>query len=106
MHLIWDDRTAWRGAIAAAPVGALAAILHALLVLRLPPVDALVHYLIGAMVASGIGCLLAGILGGALNARRTGASSRRRGSGRHGPSGRPVADDRDTEDELATTVRR
>lgn len=60
----WDDRWAWRGALAAAPFGALAAVLHALLVLRTSFGEALVLYAIGALVAAGVGCLLAGPLGG------------------------------------------
>jgi hypothetical protein len=66
----WSDRWAWRGALAAAPLGALAAILHALLVLRTGWAEALVLYVIGALTAAGIGCLLGGPLGGAAEARR------------------------------------
>jgi hypothetical protein len=75
----WSDRWAWRGALAAAPAGALIAILYALLVLRLPPADALLAYGLGALVASGIGCLLAGTLGaagaGLQHSRRCGGAS-------------------------------
>jgi hypothetical protein len=45
------------------PFGALAAILHALLVLRAGYGDALLAYALGALVAAGIGCLLGGSLG-------------------------------------------
>lgn len=68
--LWWNDRWAWRGALACAPLGALFAILYALAVLRLGVVDALWAYLLGAAVASGIGCLLGGLLGGAANGWR------------------------------------
>ena len=61
----WNDRWAWRGALAAAPLGALVAILHALTVLRVGVEAALVAYVVGAMAAAGIGCLLAGALGAA-----------------------------------------
>lgn len=61
----WSDRWAWRGALAAAPAGALAAILHALLVQRTGVEEALVAYAVGAMAAAGIGCLIGGVLGGA-----------------------------------------
>ena len=67
----WDDRWAWRGAFAAAPFGALAAILVALGVFRASYGDALLAYLLGAAVAAGVGCLLGGPLGGALHARRS-----------------------------------
>lgn len=67
---VWNDRWAWRGALAFAPLGALLAILYALLVLRLTPVDSLWAYLLGAAVASGIGCLLGGTLGGVANGAR------------------------------------
>jgi hypothetical protein len=62
----WNDRWAWRGALAAGPAGALAAILHALAVERAPLEQALVAYLVGAMVAAGLGCLLLGPLGGSV----------------------------------------
>jgi hypothetical protein len=74
----WSDRWAWRGALAAAPLGALAAILHALLVLRTGWEEALVLYAIGAMVAAGIGCLLGGPLGGAVQSLRDSRSAGRR----------------------------
>lgn len=61
----WNDRWAWRGTFAAAPLGALAAILHALVVLRVGFGDALVAYGVGALAAAGIGCLLGGPLGAA-----------------------------------------
>lgn len=61
----WSDRWAWRGALVAAPAGALAAILHALLVQRLGVEESLVAYAAGAMAAAGIGCLVGGALGGA-----------------------------------------
>jgi hypothetical protein len=61
----WSDRWAWRGALAAAPLGALAAILHALVERPTDWVAALLAYLVGAMVAAGIGCLLGGPLGAA-----------------------------------------
>lgn len=67
---VWNDRWAWRGALSFAPLGALAAILYALLVLRLTPVGSLWAYLLGAAVASGIGCLLGGTLGGFANGVR------------------------------------
>lgn len=73
----WDDRWAWRGALVAAPAGALAAILHALLVLRASFGEALVLYVVGALVASGIGCLVAGPLGGTACAVRQWRASRR-----------------------------
>ncbi|MFP5220217.1 MAG: hypothetical protein ACLGIG_10885 [Actinomycetes bacterium] len=73
----WDDRWAWRGALAAAPLGALAAILHALLVERTSFGEALVLYAVGALVASGIGCLVAGPLGGTANAVRRWRAVRR-----------------------------
>jgi hypothetical protein len=66
----WSDRWAWRAAIAAAPAGALVAIVHALLVLRASVSEALVAYVVGAMLASGIACVLAGPLGGAVTAAR------------------------------------
>jgi ABC-type uncharacterized transport system permease subunit len=59
----WNDRWAWRGALAAAPLGALLAILHALVVLRTGVEQALGAYVVGALVAAGIGCLLGGPLG-------------------------------------------
>jgi hypothetical protein len=59
----WSDRWAWRGAFALAPLGALGAILHALLVERASVGDALLAYALGAMVAAGIGCVLGGPLG-------------------------------------------
>jgi hypothetical protein len=61
----WNDRWAWRGAFAFAPLGALAAILHALVVLRVGFGEALTAYGVGALVAAGIGCLLGGPLGAA-----------------------------------------
>lgn len=61
----WSDTWAWRGAIAAAPLGALVAILHALVVLRAAPAEALVAYVVGGLTAAGVGCLLAGPLGAA-----------------------------------------
>lgn len=67
---VWDDRCAWRGALALAPVGALLAILYALLLLRMTPVESLWAYLLGAAVASGIGCVLGGTLGGVATAVR------------------------------------
>lgn len=66
----WSDRWAWRGTLAAAPLGALAAIVYSLVVLRLPPVTALLAYGLGAALAAGIGCLLAGPLGGTAVALR------------------------------------
>jgi hypothetical protein len=66
----WSDRWAWRGALGAAPLGALVAILHALLVQRAPFDEALVAYLIGAMVAAGIGCVVLGPLGGTVATHR------------------------------------
>lgn len=66
----WSDKWAWRGAIAAAPLGALLAIVYALVVLRLAPTEALLAYLLGAAVASGIGCVLAGPLGAAVETLR------------------------------------
>lgn len=66
----WSDKWAWRGAIAAAPLGALVAILYALAVLRLAPAEALLAYLLGAAVASGIGCVLAGPLGASIETLR------------------------------------
>lgn len=66
----WNDRWAWRGALAAGPLGALAAILHALIVLRAGPPEALIAYAVGGLVAAGIGALLAGPLGAAGTAFR------------------------------------
>ena len=66
----WSDRWAWRGALGAAPFGALAAILYALIVLRTPPVEALMAYALGAALASGVGCLLLGSLGGSVETIR------------------------------------
>ena len=77
----WSDRWAWRGALVAGPLAALGTILYALLVVRASPVDALVAYAIGGAVGAGIGCLLAGPLGGAVTGFR---SSRARAAG---PSG-------------------
>ncbi|HWH27700.1 MAG TPA: hypothetical protein VNU26_01855 [Mycobacteriales bacterium] len=73
----WDDRWAWRGALAAAPFGALAVVLHALLVLRTSFGEALVLYAVGALAASGVGCLVAGPLGGTACAVRRWRASRR-----------------------------
>lgn len=69
----WSDRWAWRGALAAAPIGALLAILHALVAERGGVEQALVAYVVGALAAAGIGCLL----GGALGAVGTGLRHRR-----------------------------
>lgn len=66
----WSDRWAWRGALGAAPLGALAAILYALIVLRMEATDALLAYLLGAALASGVGCLLLGSLGGSVETIR------------------------------------
>lgn len=66
----WSDKWAWRGAFGAAPVGALGAILYALLVQRVGWSEALTAYGIGALVAAGIGCLLLGPLGAAGQALR------------------------------------
>lgn len=74
----WSDRWAWRGAIASAPAGALAAILHALAVVRAGWADALLAYGLGAMVAAGIGCLLGGPLGAAGQALRDSRNRRSR----------------------------
>jgi hypothetical protein len=76
----WDDRWAWRGAIAAAPLGALAGILNALLVERTGFAEALFAYGLWAAVAAGIGCLLLGPLGGTANAVRMRRAER---AGRH-----------------------
>jgi ABC-type uncharacterized transport system permease subunit len=61
----WSDTWAWRGALAAAPLGALAAILHALVVLRAGWSESLTAYGVGALLAAGVGCLLGGPLGAA-----------------------------------------
>ena len=66
----WSDRWAWRGAIGAAPFGALTAILYALIVLRLAPTAALLAFLLGAALAGGIACLLAGSLGASVETVR------------------------------------
>lgn len=66
----WSDRWAWRGAVAAAPFGALLLIVHALLVLRAPFDQALLAYGVGALLAAGLGFLLMGPLGGAIEASR------------------------------------
>lgn len=66
----WSDRWAWRGALGAAPLGALAAILYALIVLRMAPTEALLAYLLGAALASGVGCLLLGSLGASVETVR------------------------------------
>lgn len=73
----WSDRWAWRGTLAAAPLGALGAIVYSLVVLRLPPVPALLAYGLGAALAAGVGCLLAGPLGGAAVALRRRREERR-----------------------------
>lgn len=86
----WSDRWAWRGALAAAPLGALAAILHALLVLRTGWAEALVLYLIGALVAAGIGCLLGGPLGGAAQALKDSRSAGEPDSGSVEVPGQPA----------------
>lgn len=78
----WSDRWAWRGALAAAPAGALAAILHALIMQRLGVEESLVAYAVGAMAAAGIGCLIGGALGGAHAAVRARRSRPPRGPDR------------------------
>jgi len=81
----WSDRWAWRGALAAGPLGALVAILYALIVLRMSPTESLLAYLLGAAVASGIGCLLLGPLGASVETirhrRRTRVAAARPGDG-------------------------
>ena len=59
----WSDRWAWRGALIGAPLGALAALLQALVALGFAPVPVLIAYAIGAVAGSGVGCLLGGPLG-------------------------------------------
>jgi hypothetical protein len=66
----WSDRWAWRGALGAAPLGALVAILYALVVLRTSPTDALMAYALGAAMAGGVGCLLLGPLGASIETVR------------------------------------
>ena len=61
----WDERLARRGAVVGAALGALAAILAALALLGLSPGPALVSYAAGALVGSGLGYLLGGVLGAA-----------------------------------------
>ena len=68
----WSDRWAWRGALGAAPMGALVAILYALVVLRTSPTDALMAYALGAGLAGGVGCLLLGPLGASIETVRHG----------------------------------
>ena len=67
-HRWWSERLARRGAVVGAALGALAAILAALAVLGLDPVPALVSYVAGALVGSGVGYLLGGLLGAAVHA--------------------------------------
>jgi hypothetical protein len=66
----WSDRWAWRGAVAAAPLGALAALLFALVELRAAVSVVLLSYALGAAVAAGAGCLLGGPIGAAVEASR------------------------------------
>lgn len=60
----WSEHLARRGAVVGAALGALAAILAALALLGLAPVPALISYAAGALVGSGVGYLLGGLLGG------------------------------------------
>ncbi|HVM29133.1 MAG TPA: hypothetical protein VM433_15855 [Mycobacteriales bacterium] len=83
----WSDRWAWRGALAAAPLGALGAILYALATVGFEPGSALLAYLLGAAVAAGIGCLLGGPVGvvvDGVRSRRAGRSRATRASAEAG----------------------
>ena len=59
----WSERWAVRGGLVAAPLGALAAIVVALVVLRYGPVPALLAYLLGGLVSGAVGYLLGGLVG-------------------------------------------
>ena len=65
----WDWGWARRGAVALAPFAALIALLHATIVLREPPVVALVHYLAGAVYGVLVGLALGGLASMARPAR-------------------------------------
>lgn len=58
----WDWRWARRGALLLGPLAALAALLHATVVLREAPVTALVHYALGAAYGALLGLAVGGLL--------------------------------------------
>jgi hypothetical protein len=71
----WDWRWARRGALLLGPVTALAALVHATVVLREPPVTALVHYALGAAYGALLGLAVGGLLS-LLRPRRTHGAAR------------------------------
>lgn len=58
----WDWRWARRGALLLGPLAALVALLHAIVVLREPPVTGLVHYALGGAYGALLGLAVGGLL--------------------------------------------